>query len=146
MLLSQGYVFDHNFLSQGYPIENPSRTPPSKNFRSNPPPPPPPPLPPPPPPPPPSPHLYSGVAQSMVCAIPPILHFVDEMPWFFSKTIKWGIMTQFYHENDYVIIFRLEILHCCINQGHGKCHSWLDLVTYDLEHEVRLIFHGLSLL
>ena len=37
MLLSQGYVFDQNFLSQGYPIENRCRTPPSKFFRSTPP-------------------------------------------------------------------------------------------------------------
>ena len=41
MLLSQGYVFDQNFLSQGYPIKNRSRTPPSKFFLSTPPPPPP---------------------------------------------------------------------------------------------------------
>ena len=45
-----------------------------------------------------------------------------------------------------VIIFRLEILHCCVDQGHEKCHSWLDLVTYGLEHEVRLVFHRPTIL
>ena len=44
------------------------------------------------------------------------------------------------------IIFRLEILHCCVDQGHEKWHSGLNLVTYDLEHEVRLVFYGLTLL
>ena len=53
-------------------------------------------------------------------------------------------MTQFNQGNDY--LFRLEILHCCVDQGHEKCHSWLDLVTYDLEQEVRLVFLGLNLL
>ena len=38
ILLSQGYVFDQNFLSQGYPMENWSRTPPSNIFRSTTPP------------------------------------------------------------------------------------------------------------
>ena len=45
-----------------------------------------------------------------------------------------------------VIIFRSEILNYCVDQGHEKSHSWLDLVTYDLEHEVRLVIHGLILL
>ena len=32
---------------------------------------------------------------------------------FFSKTIKWGIMTQFTKEMTiYSSVFRLEILHC----------------------------------
>ena len=44
------------------------------------------------------------------------------------------------------IIFRSEILNCCVDQDHEKCHSWLDLVTYDLEDEVRLVIRGLILL
>ena len=53
-------------------------------------------------------------------------------------------MTPFHQGNDYVIIFRLEILHCCVDQGHEKCNSWLDLVIYDLEYEVRLVIYGLT--
>ena len=41
ILLSQGYVFDQNFLSQGYPIKNRSRTPCQQFFGVSPPPPPP---------------------------------------------------------------------------------------------------------
>ena len=40
-----------------------------------------------------------------------------------------------------------EINRCRLDRGHEKKrHSWLDLVTYDLEHEVRLVIYGLILL
>ena len=40
----------------------------------------------------------------------------------------------------------LEILYCCVDKGHEKCHSWFDLVTFDLEHKERRVFHGMTLL
>ena len=44
------------------------------------------------------------------------------------------------------VIFMLETLHYCVDQGHEKCHYWFYLVTFDLEHEERLVFHGMTLL
>ena len=52
-----------------------------------------------------------------------------------AKTIKWGDMTEFYQGHDQLpkmIIFILGTLHCRVEQGHGKCHSWFDLLNYDL--------------
>ena len=36
-------------------------------------------------------------------------------------------------------------MNCCVDQGLEKRHSWLDLVTYEQEYEVRLVIHGLIL-
>ena len=78
-----------------------------------------------------------------------ILHFVHEMYWFCSKTLKWGIMIQFYQGNDYIfkwIYLDKKFWTAVLIRAMKKRHSWLDLVTYDLEHEVRLVIHGLILL
>ena len=78
-----------------------------------------------------------------------ILHFVNEIHLFCSKTIKWGIMTQFNQGNDFLFEWLdLDWKFCTavLIRGMKKCHSWVDLVTWDLEHDVRLVFHGLTLL
>ena len=41
-----------------------------------------------------------------------------------------------------MIMFRSETLSC----DAEKWPSWLDLMTFELEHELRLFFHGLNLL
>ena len=56
-------------------------------------------------------------------------------------------MIQFYQEYDYKfkwLYLDQEFWTAVLIRAMKKRHSWLDLVTYDLEHEVRLVIHGLT--
>ena len=58
-------------------------------------------------------------------------------------------MIQFYQGNDYIfkwLYLDQKFWTAVFIRAMKKRHSWLDLVTYDMEHEVRLVIHGLILL
>ena len=58
-------------------------------------------------------------------------------------------MIQFYQGNDYIfkwLYLDQKFWTAVLIRAMKKRHSMLDLVTYDMEHEVRLVIHGLILL
>ena len=65
---------------------------------------------------------------------------IDYFPKRLSEVL-WSSFNTFIE----VIIFRLKTLHCHVNQDNEMPFlARFDLVTLDLEHEVRLVLHGLA--
>ena len=67
----------------------------------------------------------------------------------FVMTLEWGIMIQCYQGNNYIfkwLYLDQQFWTAVLIRAMKKRHSRLDLVTYDLEHEVGLVIHGLILL
>ena len=68
---------------------------------------------------------------------------------FFSQVKKRGVMSKFCPENGHSLKRWHLFKNSCTTvmfRAVQDCHSWSNLVTFDLDHEVWLVSHGLTLL